>query len=188
MGLDMYLNRKVYVGANWEHNKINGEINLRKGEKQIPVNFDKVTYITEEVMYWRKANQIHKFFVDNVQDGNDDCKDYYVSTDDLCELLDICKQIKEKCPLVSGKVKVGERFENGEWVAIIEDGKVMQNAEFAAKLLPCESGFFFGSTNYDQYYMQDIEKTIEVLTEILKQEEEYNKNGFYSDFEYSSSW
>ena len=42
--------------------------------------------------YWRKANQIHKWFVDNVQDGNDNCGEYYVSHDQLKELLTTCRQ------------------------------------------------------------------------------------------------
>ena len=29
--------------------------------------------IIEQVGYWRKANQIHNWFVENVQDGEDDC-------------------------------------------------------------------------------------------------------------------
>jgi hypothetical protein len=43
--------------------------------------------VIEEVMYWRKANQIHKWFVDNVQDGVDDCKEYWVSEEKLQELF-----------------------------------------------------------------------------------------------------
>ena len=42
--------------------------------------------------YWRKANQIHKWFVDNVQKGEDDCGEYYVSHEKLKELLTTCRQ------------------------------------------------------------------------------------------------
>ena len=38
--------------------------------------------------YWRKANAVHNWFVDNVQDGNDGCKHYWVSKEDLQKLLD----------------------------------------------------------------------------------------------------
>ena len=83
MGLDMYLSRKKYVGANYEHRKVKGEIHINIGEKHLPVDFNKVTYIEEEVGYWRKANQIHKWFVDNVQDGEDNCELHYVSLESL---------------------------------------------------------------------------------------------------------
>jgi hypothetical protein len=95
MGLDMYLSRHVYVGANYEHNEVVGDINIKSCGVEIPIKLNKVTYIVEESMYWRKANHIHKWFVDNVQDGNDDMKEYFVGRNKLQELLTICKLIKE---------------------------------------------------------------------------------------------
>ena len=61
MGLDMFLNKKIHVGAEYEHNNVKGKIELTEGENNAPINinFKKVTYIVEEVGYWRKANQIH---------------------------------------------------------------------------------------------------------------------------------
>lgn len=50
--------------------------------------------LMEEVAYWRKANQIHKWFVDNVQGGADDCKLYEVKREHLDRLLYICKQVE----------------------------------------------------------------------------------------------
>ena len=43
-------------------------------------------------MYWRKANAIHGWFVENVQDGEDDCKEYEVRADQLEALVDACKR------------------------------------------------------------------------------------------------
>lgn len=45
-----------------------------------------------EMAYWRKANQIHGWFVKNVQSGEDDCGEYTVSREKLEELLELCKQ------------------------------------------------------------------------------------------------
>jgi hypothetical protein len=45
--------------------------------------------------YWRKANQIHAWFVKNIQNGIDDCDSYYVSQDKLIELLALCKHALE---------------------------------------------------------------------------------------------
>ena len=36
--------------------------------------------------------------------------------------------------------------------------------------------------------MKDIIYTINTIEQLLKEEEELNKLGFYSDFEYHSSW
>lgn len=46
-----------------------------------------------EVGYWRKANQIHKWFVDNIQGGEDNCAMYCLDKDDLKELQSICEEV-----------------------------------------------------------------------------------------------
>ena len=178
----MYLSKRTYIGAQYKHNGVKGDISLTRDNdnKPIKVNLNKLEYIIESAGYWRKANQIHKWFVDNVQDGVDDCKEYYVPEEKLKELLDICIQIRDKCPLIGGKVVNGQHYEKDGWIDIIEEGKVMTNPEIAEELLPTESGFFFGGVDYDQYYYQDILDTIDILEECLKEED--------AEFYYQSSW
>lgn len=53
----------------------------------------------------------------------------------------------------------------------------------AAELLPPQSGFFFGSTEIDQRYFQDIKDTITILEKCLN--DEFFKS---CDFYYRSSW
>lgn len=93
MGLDMYLYKKTYIGANHDFNEITGTIELKKVDTPIDIKLDRVVYITEAVGYWRKANAIHRWFVQNVQDGKDDCEDYFVSTDKLIQLLDLVDKV-----------------------------------------------------------------------------------------------
>jgi len=97
--------------------------------------------VREEVGYWRKANAIHQWFVENVQGGEDDCSAYFVSEDDLKELLRLTK-----LALVA--------YEAGEF-------------DVCSELLPPTSGFFFGSTEIDEYYKEDLETTIKTLEEVL---------------------
>jgi hypothetical protein len=54
-----------------------------------------VREVTFEAMYWRKANAIHRWFVDNIQDGVDNCAEYYVDIKYLTELRDLCKRVLE---------------------------------------------------------------------------------------------
>ena len=89
MGLDMYLSKKTYV-KRWDHMTADElfTVSVKKGGKKYPsIDYKRVSYVVEEVAYWRKANAIHKWFVDNVQDGKDDCGHYYVEKDKLKELL-----------------------------------------------------------------------------------------------------
>lgn len=86
MGLDMYLYEEKEI--------INDEI-IKSVEKLC--NFKAKSIIVErEVMYWRKCNAIHNWFVMNVQHGVDDCKPYFVSSVKLKKLyFDIQEQIKK---------------------------------------------------------------------------------------------
>lgn len=184
MGLNMYFIKKRYVGGQYEHRKITGNIDIKKDGKEIPLNLNKISYIEEDAGYWRKANAIHKWFVDNVQDGNDDCREYWVSREKMKELLDLCKKVKEIAILKEGKIQNGESLKNGKWVPIMVDGKYIENEEEVAELLPTQDGFFFGGTQYDEWYLQDVDNTIEILENALKESE----NDYEVDFYYQSSW
>ena len=150
MGLDMYLNKRTYV-QQWEHQapKEKYEVVVTKGGEPTKIKPNKVKYIIEEAGYWRKQNQIHRWFVENIQNGTDDCGEYYVSKADLETLLELCEKIKADNSL-------------------------------ADELLPGASGFFFGGTEYDEWYFNGIDNTIDILKEALEDE-----NGEYL---YSSSW
>lgn len=114
---------------------------------------DKYGYFSTiiEIGYWRKQNAIHKWFVDNVQNGVDDCEAYEVTKENIEQLLDLCKKVK--------------------------------NGEDPKELLPCQSGFFFGSTEYDEWYMKGIEDTIETLENVLR-----DTNFEHEIVFYQSSW
>ena len=97
MGLDMYLTKKTYV-KKWDHIPADKqyEVVVTRGGQPCPnIKPDRINYVEEEVMYWRKANQIHNWFVKNIQDGQDDCREYYVSKEDLQALLEDCYAVHD---------------------------------------------------------------------------------------------
>jgi len=49
--------------------------------------------LTAEIGYWRNAEQIHRWFVRNVQGGKDECEKYYVSRNQLKGLKAACQQV-----------------------------------------------------------------------------------------------
>lgn len=150
MGLDMYLYKKTYV-RNWGSKDDDiCNIELKRNGNDVKINHKKVRYIIEEAGYWRKVNQIHQWFVENVQFGVDDCKPYYVSSVDLEKLLNVCKLVRD-------------------------------NNSLAEQLLPTQSGFFFGSYEYDDWYFEGINDTIKILEECLE-------DGNTADYEYEASW
>lgn len=86
MELDMYLEKHYY------HFKY-----MRDGKKAPCKKLDgyEVKKTVCEAAYWRKANQIHGWFVREVQGGNDNCKEYEVSLDKLKELLALVNKVLE---------------------------------------------------------------------------------------------
>jgi len=153
----MFLTEKVYIGAEYKNNKIKSEINITRDGKKIELpNSNNLSEMVYKKAYWRKANHIHAWFVDNVQEGVDDCKEYYVSAEQLQELVDICKTI----------------------VKIASKTKLIEIEDELKKLLPTKSGFFFGGTDIDEYYVEDCKCTIEQLKNLNARHE----------YSYISSW
>lgn len=106
---------------------------------------------THQVAYWRKANAIHGWFVEAVQHGIDECQ-------------------------------YSEPFGREVLAGLVERCKaVLDGRRPATDALPTTSGFFFGSTDYDEWYEGDLRETIAQLEPLLSE-----RNG--DAFIYHSSW
>ena len=142
MGLDMYLSVERYVSANDYANRgdnvIFDKIIEMLEAKNFVGGFVPNVQVQVSVGYWRKANQIHQWFVDNCGRGEDDCRPYYVQREQLQELLQTCKEIKKA-----------------------------KHPDVANDLLPPQSGFFFGSYEIDEWYWEQIDDTIAQLEKVL---------------------
>lgn len=188
MGLDMYLMRKTYV-KRWDHHseKEKFTIEVKKGDEIFKdIDPEKISEITEEVIYWRKANHIHNWFIKNCAEGNDNCEIVDVSNDKLNELYQVCENVLIESKLVKGLVKVGRYSVKGtdfKLKDILQVGKVIKDYKYAEENLPTTGGFFFGSTEYDEYYYADVLHTLNKL-KALK-----NENGvFPGNYYYEASW
>jgi len=145
MGLDMYLYKKHYVKSS-DYN-----VSVKEGNKKAKnINNKRIVYVIEEVSYWRKFNALHNYFVNVSQNGNDDCKEYWVSRDDLIGLVVRLRHIKD-------------------------------NPKCAKEILPTEEGFFFGSQDYDEYYYNEINNTLETIQSLLDEDNS-------DDYFYRASW
>ena len=95
MGLDMYLSKKTYV-QNWAHNKPeqHHEVSVKRGGViREDIQPQRITYVEEQIAYWRKFNALHGWFIDNCANGVDDCKDVHVEMHKLEALLVLLKKI-----------------------------------------------------------------------------------------------
>jgi hypothetical protein len=181
MGLDMYLSKKTYV-KQWSHIEPEKQFQVevkRGGEPYTDIKPERVSYVTEGVGYWRKFNALHNWFVENCQDGKDECQESYVDREKLEELIVTLHEVKnilETSP--KKKVQVKNGWSNGEdsFVEI----EVVEDSEKLDDLFPTSSGFFFGGTEYDEYYQEQVNETIELITDLLKDET--------GDYYYQASW
>jgi hypothetical protein len=161
MGLDMFLTGKRYMST-W----IDEQDTERQSAIQILFpelaemhnQFDGpvVKEVRIEAGYWRKANAVHDWFVKNVQDGEDQCRPHPVSREQLVELKSLCAR------------------------AIAARGRDFEE-ETSEDILPTASGFFFGTTEYDDWYYDYLTNTIEIVDRCLALPDSW-------EFEYCSSW
>ena len=172
MGLDMYLTKGYYV-KNWDHmtDDEKHQITILKGGKPSSIPVEKISSIVTEEIRWRKANAIHRWFVEKVQEGKDDCGDYYVSREQLQELL----------ADVSKVLEIAQKPRHEVMARLSGKDIAPEAVEEASKILPTSEGFFFGSNSYDEYYLDDLQFTKDELTKVLA----INDNG---SFHYGSSW
>jgi hypothetical protein len=85
--------------------------------------------------------------------------------------------------VMKGDVHNGTHYHaDGRVEELYEDGDVVMNPEVCDEFLPTQGGFFFGSTDYDTYYLYDLRKTIEII-DALDLDGEYK-----GDFYYRASW
>lgn len=180
MGLDMYLSAELRFS---KYGKDKG-VMAKKLRAQFGVpdtNNLETVEIKFEIGYWRKANQIHAWFVNNLAGGKDDQAPIYVSREDLEKLLADVETVLKSTKLIKAKIVNGYELTGKGKKAIIEEGEALEDFSVAEKLLPTQAGFFFGSTSYDQYYWQDLISTKEIIERALALGKDYS-------FEYQASW
>lgn len=102
--------------------------------------------ITEdkEVAYFRKVNLLVEYF-----NYEDDCSDMVVTKEQLEELIRKAQHLIEfakEHPAGSNEFK-----------------------DEASVTLPTQSGFFFGSTNYDEWYLGDLENIVRNLSPVISE-------------------
>lgn len=99
MGLDMYLyiRKQTYISVK-ETDPYKGfyDPELRVFEDSIRKRDGSLAKSTDfEIGYWRKANAIHGWIVDNCAGGEDNCEPIYVPLEKLEELNSLCNKVLE---------------------------------------------------------------------------------------------
>ena len=148
MGLDMYFyaRKTTYKSfSKWDESNSVDETNYPEDLKTFSDyiydrNFKSVQTETRyQIGYFRKFNALHSYIVKTFADGIDNCQDIILYKEDV-------EQIK----------KVLDDVLNAH-----------QQVEKAKELLPTQSGFFFGGTDYDEYYFEDVKDAADLMQSFL---------------------
>lgn len=186
MGLDMYLYASEYIGG-WKHSSGEDKKKFKAIAKTTglkPTGESPSFTVRATVGYWRKANAIHNWFVQNVQNGKDDCQESHVTREQLGELRELCKQVLDSVETVEGELPNGTSYyPDGRVVEHKVPGAVVAQPGLAAAILPSKAGFFFGNTEYNEYYLDDLRDTVTIVDRVLS-----DKSLEGCDFYYKSSW
>ena len=188
MGLDMYLEAEMYVGG-WDHAKEPERALYRSllesvGLQSVASPDSPSIHVSVTVACWRKANAIHRWFVETLADGEDDCQRMYVGPESVRALFDLCNKVLTSVETVEGEVANGTtHYPDGAVVAHTIPGTVVAQQGIARSMLPTKGGCFFGCTDYDEGYLADLRDTIRQLTPFL--DKEWHKR--YSLY-YRASW
>ena len=144
MGLDMHLEKRK-TGVSYKKDKpFNIKVSIGDDSSYQEL-------ITHEIdlmignMRWSKANQIHGWFVDKIQGGEDNCGIYGVSKENLEELLELVDSILD-----------------------VKNNDILAAKKLALEKLPPTEGFFFGDSQIDDYYWLNLEETSEGLKKLLE--------------------
>ncbi len=160
MGLDQYLYANQYLspsefmGAE-RNQKYSDIISAVKAESFVHDDLPSAS-VAIKVGYWRKENAIHEWFVANCQNGEDDCREYPVMREQLETLKSVCE-------------------------TVLLDKQVTGTDDLAKEMLGTSEGFFFGSTEYDEWYYGGLTDTIAIIDGCLKMSNDW-------EFSYQSSW
>jgi hypothetical protein len=153
MGLDMYLKKKTYIGGNWSHRKVTGSIKLK-------INTD------------TKLEKLIEINPENVTEIVEHCGDWRKANSIHGWIVKNVQDNIDECQ---------ESYFPNEKLTELRDvcKKVLKNKNLADKLLPPTSGFFFGSSEVNEWYEEDLQDTIEIINKLdLEHGEHY----------YQASW
>lgn len=147
MGLDMYLGARNQTG---EH---------------------------QELGYWRKANAVHGWFVRECAYGVDECQEIFVSREHLLKLRSDCNNAlanrENAVPNNEDNVIIKQPVGSGQDLAqFIIDNMKKEQEKIGATLVSDDplqptAGFFFGSTEKDEWYYNDLLETLDIIDRAL---------------------
>ena len=121
----MNLYKETYV-KNWDFHKPEQKWNITvtkalsysvtaKGGEPSRIRPERISYITEEIAYWRKFNALHAFIVNHFADGEDKCQKIFLYDEQLKKIHHTLKTILDDTSLAGELMPPSEGFFFGSY-------------------------------------------------------------------------
>lgn len=152
MGLDMYL----------ELIKDNEPKTAKEYYDKYDAAYESGVDFKEQVARWHNANAIHNWFCNHCECLEDQVL-YKVTREDVLRLVGtICRVLAAS--------------------EVIPETNTIRDPSLAQELLPTYKGYFFGSTDYDNRYIDQLEFSIEELGKALGAMEKNSVLFYYANW------
>lgn len=156
MGLDMYLKRRTYCLPT-EEMKTNGELTIIGSNTEIKAKAAKLSRIViEEDVAYWRKANQIHNWFDRQTESG------VANCQEYSFSFDTLIELRDICK------------------------QVLADREIAEELLPTCDGFFFGESDYDEYYFEDLQETVQIIDELEKHE--MNCNDRAPQYSYCAWW
>ena len=151
MGLDMYLFIRESEYAS-KHYSVGGKLKVKYPKEILDIfeNFKDENYKDENVWDDRSVSRTTDYKVGYWRKANHIHR-WFVKN--CADGVDECQDIYVSLPELIELDKACR--------------EVLNDHSKASELLPTQDGFFFGGTEYDEYYFKDIEDTMEIIEKAI---------------------
>ena len=105
----------------------------------------------EEVAYFRKVNLLLPFF-----GYSENCSDLIITKDQVEDLIGTCSNVLDHFSNLKQLYKEEDVYTKEEWI------------DYCQETLPNQDGFFFGSYEYDEYYIDKVQQVKKLFQEIIE--------------------
>lgn len=126
----------------------------------VSTNYSPESRHEEEAHYWRKFNALHGYIVRTFADGEDTCQTIEIKDENGSYKAGVKK-------ILDALIKTKKKLDSGKKTNL--------------EMMPQE-GFFFGSTEVDDWFKRDIEEALEYFQEL------YDSMGDEDVIYYEASW
>lgn len=159
-------------------------VSVTKGGEPVDyIHSGRIAFIEEEVMRWKDAMHIHKWFTDDETDDVSQTALTYISNNGLRVLLEKCRDVINTSVLVFGGRIIADAEDDDTSRSVTTQPMVIEDTSTARRLLPLPEDDYSDDVSDEEYnekYLRDVMETKDWIEAHLREcESGPNSGGIY---------